>query len=130
MGCDHLDAVTLGQVTIQTVTVVAFVADTSDDAFAKVVDRLLASPRFGERWGRHWLDLARYAESTGNANMMYPQAWRYRDWVVAALNKDYAGKEIRVSGVIEQPKGGVCERQAPARFEIEVGVHRIPFPRV
>ncbi len=66
----------------------AFVADTSDDAFAKVVDRLLASPRFGERWGRHWLDLARFAESTGNANMMYPQAWRYRDWVIAAFNDD------------------------------------------
>ena len=66
----------------------SFVADTSDDAFAKVVDRLLASPRFGERWGRYWLDLARYAESSGNANMMYPQAWRYRDWVIAAFNND------------------------------------------
>ena len=66
----------------------AFVADTSDDAFAKLVDGLLASPRFGERWGRHWLDLARYAESSGNANMMYPQAWRYRDWVIAAFNDD------------------------------------------
>ena len=66
----------------------AFVADTSADAFAKVVDRLLASPRFGERWGRHWLDVARYAESSGKANMMYPQAWRYRDWVIAAFNAD------------------------------------------
>ena len=66
----------------------AFVANTSEDAFAKVVDRLLASPRFGERWGRHWLDLARYAETTGNANMTYPQAWRYRDWVIAAFNDD------------------------------------------
>jgi len=66
----------------------AFVADTSDDAFAKVVDRLLASPRFGERWGRHWLDVARFAESSGNANMMYPHAWRYRDWVIDAFNND------------------------------------------
>ncbi len=51
----------------------AFVADTSADAFTKVVDRLLASPRFGERWGRHWLDVARFAESSGKANMMYPE---------------------------------------------------------
>ena len=57
----------------------AFLADDSPDAFAKVVDRLLASPRFGERWGRHWLDVARYAESSGKTNFTYPQAWRYRD---------------------------------------------------
>jgi cytochrome c553 len=66
----------------------AFVADRSPDAFARVVDRLLASSRFGERWGRHWLDVARYAESSGKANMMYPQAWRYRDWVIGAFNAD------------------------------------------
>ena len=66
----------------------SFVADKSDDAFARVVDGLLASPRFGERWGRHWLDLARYAESSGKANMLYPNAWRYRDWVIAAFNAD------------------------------------------
>ena len=59
----------------------AFLADDSPDAFAKVVDRLLASPRFGERWGRHWLDVARFAESSGKTNFTYPQAWRYRDWV-------------------------------------------------
>jgi cytochrome c553 len=66
----------------------AFVFDTSPDAFAKVVDRLLASPRFGERWGRHWLDVARFAESSGKANLLYSNAWRYRDWVIAALNAD------------------------------------------
>jgi cytochrome c553 len=66
----------------------AFVSDKSADAFAKVVDRLLASPRFGERWGRHWLDVARFAESSGKANMIYSQAWRYRDWVIAAFNSD------------------------------------------
>jgi cytochrome c553 len=67
----------------------AFLADPSPDAFAKVVDRLLASPAFGERWGRHWLDLARYAESSGpSRNMPYPHAWRYRDWVIDAFNKD------------------------------------------
>jgi cytochrome c553 len=67
----------------------AFVADTSANAFEKVVDKLLASPRFGERWGRHWLDVARYAESSGKAvNMAYPHAWRYRDYVIDAFNKD------------------------------------------
>ncbi len=66
----------------------AFVADTSTDALANVVDRLLASPRFGERWGRHWLDVARFAESSGKANMIYSQAWRYRDWVIASFNAD------------------------------------------
>jgi hypothetical protein len=67
----------------------AFVADTAPNAFEKVVDRLLASPRFGERWGRHWLDVARYAESSGKVvNMNYPHAWRYRDYVIAAFNSD------------------------------------------
>src|SRR6266545_2801570 len=66
-----------------------FVADTAPNAFEKVVDRLLASPRFGERWGRHWLDVARYAESSGKTvNMNYPHAWRYRDYVIAAFNAD------------------------------------------
>ncbi|HUR55905.1 MAG TPA: PSD1 and planctomycete cytochrome C domain-containing protein [Gemmataceae bacterium] len=67
----------------------AFVADASPIAFEKVVDSLLASPRFGERWGRHWLDLARYAESSGKtANFNYPHAWRYRDYVIDAFNAD------------------------------------------
>ena len=66
----------------------AFISDQSADAFKKVVERLLASPRFGERWGRHWLDVARFAESSGKANMLYPSAWRYRDWVIAAFNDD------------------------------------------
>jgi cytochrome c553 len=66
-----------------------FVADSSADAFAKVVDRLLASSAFGERWGRHWLDVARYGESTGSArNLPYPHAWRYRDYVIDAFNCD------------------------------------------
>jgi cytochrome c553 len=67
----------------------AFLADTSADAFEKVVDRLLASPQFGERWGRHWLDVARYGESTGpSRNIPYPHAWRYRDYVINAFNID------------------------------------------
>ena len=67
----------------------AFFKDTSPEAFAKIVDRLLASPQFGERWGRHWLDVARYAESTGKErNFTFPEAWRYRDYVIAAFNAD------------------------------------------
>ncbi len=67
----------------------AFARDPSTGAFEKVVDRLLASPRFGEKWARHWLDVARYAESTGKTvNFNYPHAWRYRDWVIAAFNSD------------------------------------------
>ena len=67
----------------------AFIADKSPDAFAKVVDSLLASPHFGERWARHWLDVARYADSNGlDENLAFAYAFRYRDWVVNALNKD------------------------------------------
>ena len=59
-----------------------FLSDGSPRAFEKMVDRLLASPRYGERWGRHWLDVARYADSTGNdEDHRYPYAWRYRDYV-------------------------------------------------
>jgi len=66
----------------------AFLQDDSPRAFEAVVDRLLASPHFGERWGRHWLDVARYGESTGKTNFNYPQAWRYRDWAISAFNDD------------------------------------------
>ena len=67
----------------------AFLADTSADAFSKVVERLLASPQYGERWARHWLDVARYADSNGmDENIAYGHAWRYRDYVVRAFNDD------------------------------------------
>ncbi|SIO61595.1 Planctomycete cytochrome C [Singulisphaera sp. GP187] len=67
----------------------AFLADESPDAFAQVVDRLLASPHYGERWGRHWLDVARYADSNGlDENVAYGNSWRYRDYVVQAFNQD------------------------------------------
>ncbi len=67
----------------------AFVADSAPDAHEKVIDELLASPRFGERWGRHWLDLARYAESRGHEfDYDIPNPWHYRDYVIEALNSD------------------------------------------
>lgn len=70
----------------------AFEADKTNEAFTKVVDRLLASPAFGERWGRHWLDVARYADTSGapvvEEDVRYPFAYSYRDWVVRAFNAD------------------------------------------
>jgi hypothetical protein len=73
----------------------AFMKDTSADAFAHVVDNLLASERFGEMWGRHWLDVARYGESSGkDVNLAYPFAWRYRDWVIEAMNHDLPYNEF------------------------------------
>ena len=69
--------------------VASFVADKSPDAWEKVVDRLLASPHYGERWARHWLDVARYADSNGlDENKAFAHAFRYRDYVINALNKD------------------------------------------
>ena len=69
----------------------AFVNDKAPDAWAKVIDRLLASPRYGERWGRHWLDIARYADTKGyvfEEDRRYEHAYNYRDWVVRAFNED------------------------------------------
>ncbi|MEO8493659.1 MAG: DUF1553 domain-containing protein [Planctomycetota bacterium] len=68
-----------------------FLADQSPEAYRNLIDRLLASPHYGERWGRHWLDVARYSEDNTNMgpfNGPYPHAWRYRDWVVRAINED------------------------------------------
>jgi hypothetical protein len=67
----------------------AFLKDTSPKAFEKLVDRLLASQRYGERWGRHWLDVVRYADTSGdNSDFPVPSMYRYRNWVIAAFNKD------------------------------------------
>lgn len=69
--------------------ITAFLEDRSADATERLVDRLLASPRFGERFGRHWLDLARYADSNGlDENFLFREAWRYRNWVRDAINED------------------------------------------
>jgi len=66
-----------------------FLRDKSATASTRVVDRLLASPRYGERWGRHWLDVVRYADTAGdNSDYPIPQMYRYRDWVIQALNRD------------------------------------------
>ncbi len=67
----------------------AFVRDSAPDAYERAVDRLLASPRYGERWGRYWLDVVHYAESDGHRQDAFrPNAWPYRDWVIRSLNED------------------------------------------
>jgi mono/diheme cytochrome c family protein len=81
--------------------VAAFTADTSSDAYDRVVERLLASPHFGERWARPWLDVARYADSDGYSIDAPRKIWKYRDWVVAALNRDLPYDQF----VIEQLAG-------------------------
>lgn len=82
--------------------VAAFLADESPDAFARVVDRLLASPAYGERWGRLWLDVARYADSNGlDENVAHGNAWRYRDYVINAFNNDKSYRRF----VLEQLAG-------------------------
>jgi len=94
----------------------AFVADRSPDAFAKVVDRLLASPHYGEKWGRHWLDVARYADTNGmDENVHYGNAWRYRDYVVASFNRDKPYPQF----LLEQVAGDLLPPapEGPARNE-------------
>src|SRR5439155_2842307 len=69
----------------------AFLADKSPDAYEKVVDQLLASPQYGERWGRHWMDVWRYSDWAGYGAQVrdsQPHVWRWRDWIVDSLNED------------------------------------------
>ena len=69
--------------------VATFLEDNQPDAYRRVVDQLMGSPQFGERWGRHWMDLARYADSNGlDENFLFREAWRYRNWVIDAVNAD------------------------------------------
>jgi hypothetical protein len=87
----------------------AFAADRAPDAFARVIDRLLASPRYGERWGRYWLDIARYSDDKLNSTQDEPQpnVWRYRDWVIQALNDDMpydAFVKAQIAGDFMEPK--------------------------
>jgi len=89
--------------------VAAFLEDDHPDAFARVVDRLLASPAYGERWGRLWLDVARYADSNGlDENVAHGNAWRYRDYVVASFNKDKPYRRF----VLEQLAGDLLPAAA------------------
>jgi hypothetical protein len=100
--------------------VIAFVNDNSADAYEKLVDRLLDSPNYGERWARHWLDAARYADSDGyEKDTGRPWAWRYRDWVIEALNSDLPYNRF----VIEQLAGDLLPG-ATLHQKIATGFHR------
>ena len=75
----------------------AFLNDRSPNAYEKLIDRLLASPHYGERWARRWMDVARYAEDNPTSeatNPPYPFAWRYRDWIIEALNAGHAVRPL------------------------------------
>ena len=75
--------------------VVDFLADEAPEAFAKVIERLLASPDYGVRWGRLWLDVVRYADTAGeNSDRPLPHAWRYRNWVIDSFNRDLSFREF------------------------------------
>jgi mono/diheme cytochrome c family protein len=94
----------------------AFGKDNSPDAYEKLIDRLLASGAYGERWGRHWLDLVRYADTAGeNSDHPLPHAWRYRNWVIDAFNRDVPYDEFlrdQLAGDIVA-KTGPPEQYAP-----------------
>jgi hypothetical protein len=96
-----------------------FLSDSRPDAYERLVNRLLESPHYGERWGRHWLDLARYADSNG-FNIDSPRSmWRYRDWVIDALNRDMAFDQF----TIEQLAGDLLPN-ATLEQKIASGFHR------
>jgi len=96
----------------------AFLADQTPNAFAKVVDRLLDSPQYGVRWGRHWLDVVRYADTAGeNTDRPLPHAWRYRNWVFESLNEDKPFDEF-----IRLQLAGDLIRSGQSRERINEGI--------
>jgi hypothetical protein len=95
----------------------AFLADPSDDAYEKAVDRMLASPRYGERWGRHWLDVWRYSDWDGfgaEVRESQPHIWRWRDWVVSSLNADKGYDRMVVEMLAADEAAPGDERALPA----------------
>ncbi|MEX0677860.1 MAG: PSD1 and planctomycete cytochrome C domain-containing protein [Pirellulales bacterium] len=97
----------------------AFLADAGDDAYERMVDRLLSSPHYGENWGRHWLDLARYADSNGYTIDSGRSIWKYRDWVIDALNRDLPFDQF----TIEQLAGDMLDNPGLDQ-QIATGFHR------
>ena len=97
----------------------SFLADDSPDAFAKVVDRLLASRTYGERWGRHWLDVVRYADARDLIQLPvesdFREAWRYRDWVVNAFNRDLPYDQF----LMQQVAGDLMQPADPGRIDAD-----------
>jgi hypothetical protein len=97
----------------------AFLADRRPDAYERLVDRLLASPHYGERWGRWWLDMARYADSHGYSIDAPREIWAYRDWVIAALNRDEPFDEFTIDQLAGDLREGATLDQ-----KIATGFHR------
>jgi hypothetical protein len=97
----------------------AFLKNMSSDAYEKVVDRLLASPHYGEKWARPWLDLARYADTNGYEKDSTRTNWKYRDWVIEALNRDLSFRDF----TIEQIAGDMLPN-ATVEQKIATGFHR------
>ena len=97
----------------------AYLADTRPDAYERLVDRLLASPQHGERWARHWLDLARYADTDGFTIDSPREIWKYRDWVIDALNRDLPFDQF----VVQQMAGDMLPK-AKIEQKIATGFHR------
>ncbi len=97
----------------------AFLRDTRPDAYERLVDRLLASPHYGERWGRHWLDVARYADSNGYTIDGPRLIWKYRDWVIDALNRDLPFDQFTIEQLAGDMLPGATLQQVVA-----TGFHR------
>jgi hypothetical protein len=99
--------------------VIAFSKDNSPDALAKVVDKLLASPQYGEHWARYWLDMARYSDTKGDAprqdDVRFPHAWTYRDWVISAFNADLPYDKFIIAQLAGDYYTASIEKQAKAR---------------
>jgi hypothetical protein len=104
--------------------VTAFEADQAAGAYERLVDRLLASPHYGERWGRHWLDVARYADTKGYVffeESAFPWAWTYRDWVVRALNEDMGYDQFLLRQLAADQLPGCDRRDLPAMGFLTAG---------
>ena len=102
-----------------------FLSDTHPDAFERLVDRLLASPHFGERWARHWLDIVKFAESDGfETNQPRPYAWPYRDYVIRAFNEDKPVNQF----LFEQLAGDTAGVDAATGFLVSGAMDRVKSP--
>jgi hypothetical protein len=103
----------------------AFLADTRPDAYERLVERLLASPHYGERWAQHWLDVVRYAESNGyEADSERPHAWRYRDYVIRSFNEDKPYNQFLTEQIAGDLLAKDREPRAVADDWVATGLHR------